>query len=82
MKIMIRQKNNRNKIANLQDLSKEEKKIIINTIFSQSAILKMKKYNFFNDKIVYSYHFTESYFDKNAITTINFILKSFLKNNN
>ena len=63
-------------------MNKEKKEIIINTLFSQSAISKMRKYNSFDKKAIQLYSFTEFQSDGNIITIMSFILKSFLNNNN
>ena len=42
----------------------------------------MKKDDFFDEKTVQLYHFIKSQFNKNAMTIANFILKSFLNNDN
>ena len=52
-------KNNRNLISNLQNLNKEEKKIIINITFLQSAISKMKRHSSFDEKVMVLYYFIE-----------------------
>ena len=49
---MIREKNNVNLNSYLQDFDEQKKKIIINKIFSQIAISKMKMNNFFDEKII------------------------------
>ena len=53
-------KKNRSSNPNLQDLNKKEKEIIINTVSSQSAISKVRKYDFFDEEAVQSYYFTKS----------------------
>ena len=66
----------------LQDFDKQKKKIIINKTFSQTAILKTKINDSFDEKVIQAYHQTKFQFDEKTLKTANFTSKSFLNRNN
>ena len=77
-----RKKNDMNLNSCLQDFDEQKKKVIINKIFSQIAILKTRMNNSFYEKTIQTHHQIKSQSDEKILKTTNFTSKSFSNNNN